>query len=75
MFHEKHSRTIAKSITWRLVAFVSSVLVLYVLIGDWESSIYHSVIIHSVKTVLYYVHERMWNSSNFGQELRSSKAT
>lgn len=70
MFHEKHSRTIAKSITWRIVAFISSVLVLYLIIGDLEVSIYHSVIIHAVKTVLYYIHERLWNASNFGQELR-----
>ena len=74
MFHEKHSRTIAKSVTWRLIAFVSSILVLYLLIGDWETSFYHSVIIHSVKTVLFYFHERIWNSSNFGQEIRKPKA-
>ena len=72
MFHEKHSRTIFKSITWRIIAFISSVLVLYLLIGDWGSSIYHSIVIHLVKTVLYYIHERVWNRSNFGQELKSS---
>ena len=73
MFHERHSRTIAKSITWRLIAFISSVLVLYMLVGDWESSIYHSVVIHLVKTFLYYIHERTWNNFNFGQELRQAK--
>lgn len=71
MFHERHSRTIVKSITWRLVAFISSVVILYLLIGDLETSLYHSVLIHGVKTILYYVHERFWNASNFGQEIRA----
>lgn len=70
MFHERHSRTIAKSITWRIIAFSSSMVVLYMLTGDWEISFYHSVVIHIVKTVLYYAHERIWNVSNFGQELK-----
>ena len=71
MFHEKHTRTIAKSITWRLVAFGATVIVLQLMINDWQTSLIHSVIIHSVKTVLYYIHERLWNISNFGQELKA----
>lgn len=73
MFHERHSRTIAKSITWRIIAFSSSLIILYVLTGSWELSFYHSVVIHTVKTVLYYIHERLWNASNFGQELKAVK--
>ena len=71
MFHEKHSRTIVKSITWRLLAFGATVIVLQLMINDWQTSLLHSVIIHSVKTVLYYIHERLWNISNFGQELKA----
>ena len=71
MFHEKHSRTIVKSITWRLLAFGATVIVLQLMINDWQTSLIHSVIIHSVKTVLYYIHERLWNISNFGQELKA----
>jgi uncharacterized membrane protein len=70
MFHEKHSRTIVKSITWRLVAFGSTVIVLKIITGSWETSLWQSIIIHSIKTVLYYIHERLWNLSNFGQELK-----
>jgi uncharacterized membrane protein len=73
MFHERHSRTIAKSITWRIIAFGSSMIILYILTGDWEISFYHSVVIHTVKTILYYIHERVWNISNFGQELKTVK--
>ncbi|MBT4349617.1 DUF2061 domain-containing protein [bacterium] len=71
MFHEKHSRTIVKSITWRLLAFGATVIVLQLMINDWQTSLLHSVIIHSIKTVLYYIHERLWNMSNFGQELKT----
>lgn len=75
MFHERHSRTIAKSVTWRIIAFSSSLIVIYLLTHDWETSLYESLILHAVKTVLYYVHERLWNSSNFGQEIRKPKTT
>ena len=71
MFHEKHSRTIIKSITWRIIAFLSSVIVLYIIIGDLKTSINHSLIIHLVKAVLYYIHERTWNLSNFGLEFKN----
>ncbi len=71
MFHERHSRTIAKSITWRIIAFASTIIVVYLLTHDWEAALYHSIVIHAVKTVLYYFHERAWNASNFGQEIRS----
>ena len=73
MFHERHKRTIAKSITWRIIAFSSSLIILYIITGSWETSFYHSLIIHTVKTILYYIHERLWNNSNFGQELRPIK--
>ena len=71
MFHETHYRTIIKSITWRIIAFISSVIVLYLIINDLKTAFNHSLIIHLVKTVLYYIHERTWNLSNFGQELKS----
>lgn len=71
MFYEKHSRTIAKSITWRVIAFIATVAVVYALTQDWQMSIYHSIAIHTVKTVLFYLHERLWNLSNFGQELKT----
>ncbi len=71
MFYEKHSRTIIKSITWRIIAFISSIIVLYILTNDLKTAINHSLLIHLVKTVLYYIHERTWNLTNFGLELKN----
>lgn len=71
MFHEKHSRTIAKSITWRIIAFAATIVVLQLMIHDWQTSLAHSIVIHVVKTILFYIHERAWNLSNFGQELKT----
>ncbi len=70
MFHEKHSRTIVKSITWRIVAFISSLIIIYFLTNNWNTALYHATIIHIVKTILYYIHERVWNLSNFGQIIK-----
>ena len=71
MFYEKHSRTIIKSITWRIIAFISSIIVLYILTNNLKTAINHSLLIHLVKTVLYYIHERTWNLTNFGLELKN----
>lgn len=73
MFHERHSRTILKSITWRVLAFCASITVLYYLTGDINRSLYHAIIIEIVKTIIYYAHERLWNMTDFGQEIRSVK--
>lgn len=70
MFHERHSRSITKSITWLIVAFAVTFIVLFLLEQDWQSALWHALVIQIVKFIVFYIHERVWNRSNFGQELR-----
>jgi len=70
MYNERHSRTIAKTITWRFIAFIATLIVLYLYSKDWNMSLRYSLVIQIIKLFLYYVHERMWNLSNFGLELK-----
>ncbi|MFH1890810.1 MAG: DUF2061 domain-containing protein [Candidatus Kuenenbacteria bacterium] len=73
MFHELHSRSILKSITWLVVGFLVAFFVLLIFTRDWKMSVIDALIIQLVKTVFFYIHERIWNRSNFGQELRIKK--
>jgi len=59
-------RHIAKTITWRLIATGTTVILAWIISGDpmiglkvggWE---------FFIKMLLYYVHERTWYRINFG---------
>lgn len=62
------SRTLAKTVSWRVVATIATFLVSYIISGDITiaSGIAGSqVIIH---TTLYYFHERVWIKIKWGKE-------
>ena len=54
---ETYLRTVAKSISYRLLAIVSSVIMV-----GWESAIYVEI----SKTLIFYVCERAWLKSSWG---------
>lgn len=64
---ENHSRTIAKTLSWRLIGVVVTIVGLYIYKGELKSSIAVGVAINAVKMALYYAHERIWNRISFGR--------
>jgi len=70
MFHELHSRSILKSTTWFILAFVVTFIALTLLNQDWKAGLIESIAVQALKTILYYIHERIWNKSNYGQRLK-----
>jgi uncharacterized membrane protein len=70
MFHEQHHRTFFKSVTWTVTAFVVTFAVLYLVEGDLFKATWHAVVVQMIKFVFFYVHERIWNISNYGQQLK-----
>lgn len=73
MFHEAHSRSIFKSITWMVTAFLITIIVLYIITKNWKIAILDAILIQAIKFVFFYIHERIWNKSNFGQKLNVKK--
>ena len=57
-----HSRTLLKTITWRFAAVIITVLGVYIFNHSWTMSISAGIIINIIKTILYYVHERVWTT-------------
>jgi uncharacterized membrane protein len=39
----------------------------YLWLGDWGSSIALSLVANAIKALLYYMHERGWNRIDFGR--------
>tara|TARA_Y100000310_G_C20246699_1_gene607147 strand:- start:352 stop:591 length:240 start_codon:yes stop_codon:yes gene_type:complete len=64
---ESKRRSLAKSITWRLIAVTVTMVISYLWLGDWGSSIALSLVANAIKALLYYMHERGWNRIDFGR--------
>lgn len=65
---ERHSRTIVKTLTWRVIAMASTIVGIYLYKGELKSSIAVGVAINLFKMGFYYAHERIWNTIHFGRE-------
>jgi len=73
MFHEKHYRTFFKSITWLIIGFLVTFGVLIFFTRNWKDSFFDASLIQILKFIFFYIHERAWNKSNYGQEIKFSK--
>jgi len=60
-------RTLAKTITWRIIALVTTIVVVYVYSGDLKESLTIGILANLLKMLFYYGHERIWNKTNFGR--------
>ena len=65
---EEHKRTILKTITWRIIAVLVTMVIVYLYNKDIRESIIISLAANAIKMFLYYIHERMWNKTNFGRK-------
>ena len=60
------SRSIAKTLTWRVFAELDTFLVSYLITGSMTWSLSIVGIESTTKTVLYYLHERAWGHIAWG---------
>ncbi|MFZ5946478.1 MAG: DUF2061 domain-containing protein [Stygiobacter sp.] len=69
--HDKHYRSIIKSLTWRLTGSIDTTIISYLLTGDYKIALSIGGIEIFTKIILYYLHERIWNKIKFGKEQKS----
>lgn len=67
---EERSRSLAKTVSWRIVATSTTVLLVFLLTGNVILGATVGSLEFVAKIVVYYVHERVWNLSNFGRKVR-----
>tara|TARA_R110000765_G_scaffold178161_1_gene283687 strand:+ start:115 stop:321 length:207 start_codon:yes stop_codon:yes gene_type:complete len=65
MFKETRSRSLRKSIGWRIVAVINSYIILAMYFTD--SPLYNAIAMNVTGAVLYYVYERLWNNTKGGR--------
>ena len=59
-------RHIAKTITWRLLATATTIVLAWIISGDPMIGLQVGGWEFFIKMLLYYVHERVWYKLNFG---------
>lgn len=70
---ESHLRTLFKTITWRIIATTTTVLTIYFWTKSWTLSLGAGLVANAFKTIFYYIHERIWNLTNYGRKILKSK--
>ena len=67
---DTRSRSLVKSITWRIVSIVVLVTVTYSITRDVKRTTGITVIFQIILAVLYYFHERAWEKVSWGMRER-----
>ena len=66
MSQERKRRSIAKVISWRFTATLTTVIISYIVIGDTTAAMQIGVVEVFAKMALQYFHERIWSRIKFG---------
>lgn len=69
MFKESSTRSVVKALSWRFVATLTTIILVFVFTGRFDLAITVGLFEALVKMVLYFAHERIWNKLGFGRKL------
>jgi len=68
MYKETNKRSIAKGISWRLIATGTTVIIIYFFFGRLDLAIVAGLIESVLKVGLYWAHERAWFKVRWGKK-------
>ena len=70
-YQEKHVRSIAKAITWRVLATLTTIVLVYIFTKNIVLSFSVGVLEVVVKMIVYYLHERAWSRISWGIKVKN----
>jgi uncharacterized membrane protein len=65
---EGWSRSLIKSMSWRIIGTLDTILISYFITGELSFALSIGGIELVTKMMLYVVHERLWNRVNWGKK-------
>ena len=68
MVREKPIRSFVKSLSWRVIASLDTIIIAWLLTGSMNIALKVGGIEFFTKMIIYYVHERCWEKCKFGKE-------
>ena len=57
---ESHLRSVSKGISWRIIATITTVTIVYIITGEINTALEIGAIEVIAKIIIYYFHERVW---------------
>ena len=73
MHEESALRSVYKAMSWRVLATLTTTLVVYLITGSTEFAVTVGLIEGTAKIGLYYAHERLWNRLDIGRQPNRSR--
>ena len=73
MKDQSRKRHIAKTITWRMLATLTTIILAWIVSGDPWIGVAVGSWEFFIKMILYYFHERLWYKANFGLDKSKRK--
>lgn len=67
MYKETKLRSVVKTISWRFLATLTTVTLVYIFIGDTKIAFTVGGIEVFLKMLVYFIHERVWDKLKFGK--------
>lgn len=65
---EKPVRSITKSVSWRVIGTVDTILISWIVTGEATVAFSIGSIELLTKMILYFFHERIWNTIKWGKK-------
>ena len=64
---ENPKRSIVKSVSWRVIGTLDTMLISWIITGELTVAFSIGVVELFTKMILYFFHERMWNKIQWGK--------
>ena len=64
---ETHSRAWIKSIVWRILGIFILGSISWIITHSWKEMSLITIFFHSIRVILYYFHERVWERIKWGR--------
>ena len=68
MYRQTHFRTFLKTISWRIVATLATMILVYIFTSEIAIAFTIGAFEVVAKMALYYIHERVWDKFQVGRE-------
>ena len=73
MIKATRKRSLLKTITWRIVGTLDTMIISWIITGSFKWGVAIGSVEVVTKMVLYYLHERAWYKSSYGIDKTTSK--
>ena len=64
---DTHARSVWKAVSYRISSSIVTAILIYIFTGEIKISAYIGGIDATIKLIWYYLHERLWNQSDWGR--------